>query len=160
MTDKRLFRNTGNEVIAGVAGGIADYFNVDVTIVRILFVLAAIFGGWGLIIYIIFWIAVPRAPYEQKEQSYSTEAEQPYEDVSYESTTDFSAKEKAEMERKKRGSLIGGLVLIVIGSFFIVERYIPRFDFNTFWPFILVVVGFIILFSGFLNGGRNERNER
>ncbi|MBT3421495.1 MAG: PspC domain-containing protein, partial [Bacteroidetes bacterium] len=60
MTNRRLFRDSSNEVIGGVASGIANYFDVDVTIIRILFVLAAIFGGWGLIVYIIFWIAVPR----------------------------------------------------------------------------------------------------
>jgi phage shock protein C len=46
-------------MIAGVCGGLADYFNIDATLVRVLFLLLAVFGGTGLVIYIVMWVIVP-----------------------------------------------------------------------------------------------------
>ncbi|MBS1509111.1 MAG: PspC domain-containing protein [Bacteroidetes bacterium] len=58
---KKMYRNPGSKVLGGVAGGVAAFFGADVILVRILFVLAAFFGGFGLIIYIILWISIPEA---------------------------------------------------------------------------------------------------
>lgn len=57
---KKLFRDSANGNIAGVAEGLAKYFNIDVAIVRIVFVLVTLFGP-GLLIYIILWIVLPDA---------------------------------------------------------------------------------------------------
>ncbi len=58
--EKRLFRNEHEKVIAGVSSGIAEYMEVDVTIIRLLFVLSTIFlVGTGILVYIIMWIVVP-----------------------------------------------------------------------------------------------------
>ena len=48
-------------MIAGVCGGLAEYFNLDATLVRVLFLLLAVFGGTGLVIYVVMWIIVPDA---------------------------------------------------------------------------------------------------
>jgi phage shock protein PspC (stress-responsive transcriptional regulator) len=56
---KRLFRDTDNAVLAGVSSGLARYFGIDVWIVRIIFIIAIISGGWGVLAYILFWIIVP-----------------------------------------------------------------------------------------------------
>src|SRR5690554_2322456 len=56
---KQLYRNTYNKTIAGVCSGIADYFNIDVLVVRLLFVLVFIAWGTGLLIYIILWLVLP-----------------------------------------------------------------------------------------------------
>ena len=61
MNNNRLFRNTNSKVLGGVASGIADYLNIDVTIVRVLFVLAVFIPVTFPIIlfYIILWIVMP-----------------------------------------------------------------------------------------------------
>jgi phage shock protein C len=62
---KRLYRSRNNRMIAGVCGGLAEYFDVDPVIIRIIGVILLIPGGLpGLIPYIILWIAVPEAPDE------------------------------------------------------------------------------------------------
>jgi phage shock protein C len=60
MSDKKLMRSE-DRMVAGVAGGLADYFDVDPTLVRILFVLLTLLGGGGLgiLIYIVLWIIMP-----------------------------------------------------------------------------------------------------
>ncbi len=58
---KRLVRSQTDKKIAGVCGGIAEYFNVDATLIRLLFVLATLLGGPGVIIYIVLWIIMPES---------------------------------------------------------------------------------------------------
>ena len=57
---KRLYRSNTNRMLFGVAGGMADYFNMDPTIVRILWVLVALFGGTGVLLYLIAAIIMPQ----------------------------------------------------------------------------------------------------
>ena len=56
---KRLTRSTTDRRIAGVCGGVAKYLNIDPTVVRILFLIALIFGTFGVWAYLIIWIAAP-----------------------------------------------------------------------------------------------------
>ena len=58
---RKLYRSRTHRMVAGVCGGLADYFNIDATLIRALFVLLAVFGGSGLLIYIVMWIIVPDA---------------------------------------------------------------------------------------------------
>lgn len=60
-TEKRIFRDTENAVIAGVCSGIANYTNIDIVIIRAIFVAILIFGGFGFPLYIILWIIIPKA---------------------------------------------------------------------------------------------------
>ena len=55
---KRIYRNTSDKVIAGVASGLANYFSVDPIIFRLIFIVS-LFTGFGLIAYLIFWIGIP-----------------------------------------------------------------------------------------------------
>lgn len=58
---KKMYRNPQQRVIGGVASGIAAYFDTDVTLIRVLFVLTTFIGGFGLIAYIVLWIILPEA---------------------------------------------------------------------------------------------------
>ena len=59
---KRLTRSSTDKKIAGVCGGLAEYFDIDATIVRVLWILAVFFAGTGILVYIILWIVLPIAP--------------------------------------------------------------------------------------------------
>lgn len=59
---KRLYRSRTERMIGGVCGGLGEFLNVDVTLVRLLFVLGAIFGGPGLVVYLVMLIVVPEEP--------------------------------------------------------------------------------------------------
>ena len=62
METKRLYRSNKDVMLGGVAVGLADYFNLDPTLIRLIFVLLALAGGPGIIIYLILWIIMPRNP--------------------------------------------------------------------------------------------------
>jgi phage shock protein C len=59
---RRLYRSQSQRMIGGVCGGLGDYLSVDPTIIRLLFVAAAIFGGHGLLLYLVLLLLVPVEP--------------------------------------------------------------------------------------------------
>ncbi len=63
MEEKHL-RRSKDQMIAGVAAGVAEYFDIDPVIIRLAFVALALLGGHGVLIYIIMWIVMPPAPGE------------------------------------------------------------------------------------------------
>ncbi len=59
-TGKRLVRRSDDKMVAGVCSGVADYLGVDVTLVRVLTVLGAVFGLGSLVVaYVVMWVLVP-----------------------------------------------------------------------------------------------------
>ncbi len=62
MEPRKLYRSRSESMIAGVCGGLAKYFSMDPTIMRLIFVLLFFLGGNGLLIYLILWIVVPLEP--------------------------------------------------------------------------------------------------
>lgn len=134
--EKKLTRVPQEKMIAGVAAGIAKYFQLDVTWVRIAFALATFFGGSGLWIYIILWIVVPedyQSPYTYTD--YRTEAGNP-------------VKPLAESKATGKMSLVFGVLLIVMGGYFLMGEFdlLPYwFSIRKLWPLIFVVFGLIIL---------------
>jgi len=59
---RKLYRSRTDRKLAGVCGGLARYFNIDATLIRVLFVVLTVLGGSGLLIYLAMWILVPNEP--------------------------------------------------------------------------------------------------
>jgi phage shock protein PspC (stress-responsive transcriptional regulator) len=137
---KKLTRNMSDKMVAGVASGLADYFQLDVTWVRIAFALAVFFGGGGFLIYIILWIALPEQ-YSAIYGGYGKNYQPPMPDY-----TSYKASKKKE--KNSNISTVGGLILIVLGSYFLMEEFdlIPDwFSISKLWPLVFVVLGLTML---------------
>ena len=63
MNEKKLYKSSTDKKLAGVCGGIAEYFNIDSTLVRLGWVVFSLLGGSGLLAYIIAAIIMPDSPY-------------------------------------------------------------------------------------------------
>jgi len=61
-SDKKLHRSRHDRKIAGVCGGFGEYFEIDPTLVRLLWLITVFFAGWGLLGYLIAWIVMPDEP--------------------------------------------------------------------------------------------------
>ncbi|WP_040681832.1 PspC domain-containing protein [Methanobrevibacter boviskoreani] len=59
MTGKKLYRSRDDKFLAGVCGGLADYFNIDSNLIRILWIILILFKGAGLFVYLIAWLIIP-----------------------------------------------------------------------------------------------------
>jgi hypothetical protein len=100
-----------------------------------------IFGGGGLLLYIILWIALPEEPFAfyQEPQS-TTEGDQ---------QEPASAPQPVVPTTRNNGALIGGLIMIGIGLVFLIDRFIPRIHFGDFWPVLIVIAGIALIISSF-----------
>lgn len=59
---KRLYRSEDDRIIAGICGGLGEYFTIDPVIIRLIWVLTLLIGGSGIVIYLLAWLLVPRKP--------------------------------------------------------------------------------------------------
>ena len=62
--ERKLYRSRKNQMIAGVCGGLAEYLDIDPTVVRALLAILAVFGGGGVLLYIVLMIVIPLTPEE------------------------------------------------------------------------------------------------
>lgn len=62
MTNKKLYKSNVNKMIAGVCGGIGEYFDIDPTLVRLAWAVFCCIGGSGIVAYIIAAIIIPQNP--------------------------------------------------------------------------------------------------
>lgn len=97
---KKLYRSRKDSKIAGVCGGIAEYFDVDPTIIRLLALLTIFFGGGGIIAYIIAWIIIPLEPIEGSSTSSDEERNNTNKETKDEKTVDAEIIEDSENKKE------------------------------------------------------------
>src|SRR5437868_2007653 len=123
--EKKLYRDERRKVIAGVCAGLADYFGIDVAIVRLIFLLTLIFKGGGGLVYIILWIVLPKKDYSYINPTvdYTIPPQTPtppFSDASFKDPfgkQPFPNQPYPAPERKASTvGLIGGIVLILMGA--------------------------------------------
>jgi len=111
---KKMYRDPEKKVLGGVASGVAAFFGVDVTVIRVLFIVFAFLGGLGLLLYIILWIALPEAKSITEKMEMQGE---PVTLSNIESTVKKSLNEKEEEEST--------LAKIVLFPFRLMATFIP-----------------------------------
>jgi phage shock protein PspC (stress-responsive transcriptional regulator) len=138
--EKKLQRIEQDKMIAGVCTGLAEYFDIDVTWIRIAFVIAVLAGASGILVYIVFWIAVPKRPYLPDYGQLN---------VDYKAAERVNNLNSAFPKKKKgNGRLIVGSFFIFFGIFFLLNEFdlIPQWiEFQNLWPLILIFMGLFTL---------------
>jgi len=128
---KKLYRSTTDKMIGGVSGGLAEYFDIDSTLIRVLFILTVFLGGGGIIAYIILWIIVPERPFivtpgpaptDPGEQS---DAQDKPGSETGSSNDYFTAYQKVFNEQKKNRAMWSGIILILLGGLFLLDNFFP-----------------------------------
>ncbi len=140
---KRLYRSQTDRKIAGVCGGIAEYFELDSTLVRIFAVLLALLNGVGFIGYLICWLVMPNPPTQ-----YESFQDGGGEVLEYSPALGTSARTSA-----RRMSV--GIVLITLGLVLLLQRYLPWYKVDVL-PVLLIVGGVLLLYRGW----RESRNRQ
>lgn len=130
---KQLRRSRKDTMIAGVAGGLAKYADIDVTLVRLIWVLLFFAGGIGFFLYLICWVIFPEDTGENQDLSAAYAAE--------------AGNEQDAPTQQSSGRRNLGLILIGLGLFFLVKNIVPWYVWEKAWPLLLVILGLYILFS-------------
>lgn len=151
----KFIRPKKDRVIAGVCNGLANYFKIDVVIVRLIFVLMIIAEGAGALIYLILLIIMP----EEDGRSYADQFKKEVTEENKEKVKSeaIRAMEKTKMAVKNsKGEIIFAYAIIIIGLLFLVNNLFPSLSFNRSWPLLLILLGILIL----LPVGGKEKDER
>ena len=130
---KKLYRSSANRIIWGVCGGLGEYFDIDATLVRVVFVALALASGVGILLYIILAIVTPSG-------SIST-------DVPLESVP--QGEPERSLRKGNRGAMIIGAFLVALGLLFLLSNLGLAWwmGWGTLWPIILIAIG-VMIFLG------------
>ncbi len=153
-THERLYRSSTEKVIGGVAGGLSDYFDIDVVLARVIFVLLALFGGGGVLIYIVMWIIIP----EQKNINTGYTNSQNTGGTSSQGGTNNDIVVKPGNSKPSNTGLIAGVILILMGVLFLGDRLFPWYNLADLWPLLLVVVGIIMIKPSIFKPSKKQNN--
>jgi phage shock protein C len=151
---RRLYRSKVDKIIAGVCGGIAEYYNIDPVWVRLAAVLLLFADGAGILVYIIAWVLIPQNP--NQEEKPNTRAERIAETVS--AKVDVAAKRfdekiegrldsKDEKKREGNSHIILGAVFILLGAGYLLKQYLQWLSFMHIFAAALIVVGIYYIFN-------------
>jgi phage shock protein C len=155
--EKRLYKDGHNKVIGGVCSGLADYFNMDVTIIRLIFAFAFFTWGAGLVTYVVLWIVLPRknygpftTPSDPNTVNYIVPPVYPVNPVPpvwpNQPFTPAPLKKQTNT-----GGIVVGCVLIFFGLIALMHEYNIFFFWHLhhwFFPVILVALGISLIIKG------------
>jgi phage shock protein C len=126
---KKLYRLRNERVIAGVAGGLGRYLDIDPILVRLFFVLLVLSDGIGVMLYVILAFVIPEAPQGMEEMSVDRTA-------------------GTEL-RETRTRTVLGAGLLLFGLFFLLQTFDVPFAtwlrLNDLWPLLLVAAGGVLI---------------
>lgn len=144
---KKLYRSRTNSMIAGVCGGLAEYFDIDASLVRVGAVLFTLAWGSGLLAYVILWLIVAQKPLESSVM----ESEGGQKEA-------VKADESNELERDK-GVLFVGIILTVLGVLLLMNNYLSFawLSFRRLWPLLIIFVGLMIIMKG--SGSKGDESQ-
>ena len=132
--EKKLYRDEHRKVIGGVCAGLADYFGVDVSVVRAIFAISLVLKGIGFIPYIVLWIVLPKKNYNFNNPninpgvdytSFNPNFNQGYNNpkVDYSVPPPSASQPFMPSAKKSNAGLIFGVVLIVLGASFLLDEF-------------------------------------
>lgn len=147
MANKRLYRDSRNKVLGGVCSGLANYFNLDVALLRVLFVVAFLFASFGFWLYIILWVVIPIDGQQIEENESGT---------NHRSET---VSETVSSSASKSTSLIAGIAVMLMGVIFLINNFIPISWVWKLWPLILVAIGVVMIVNASKKGDDNGQEQ-
>lgn len=133
--EKRLYRSRRERILGGVCGGIAEYFGLDPSLVRIVAVLLILVGGGAILAYIIAWILIPEEPGGEQEEQLTLEGSSPAPGES----------------RKEPSRHMLAWFLVIIGALWLSQYVVPLWGPWTPWvrqaflPVLLIIGGVLLL---------------
>ena len=154
---ERLYRSRSDRMLLGVAGGLADWFDLDPSLVRLVWALLVIAGGIGIPLYIVAAIVIPEEPLGASTGSAATAspAGSPAPAAADDDwATRRAARRAGGAERLGNGSgaILFGLVLITLGAWFLLSRFL-KVDSDILVPGLLIVLGGVLVVGALARSG-------
>lgn len=134
--ERKLYKSADEKVLAGVCGGIGEYFSVDPVVIRLLVVVFTIMGGAGLIAYIIAAIIIPEKNLNRPSVSDS---------YTYDNQESNSKDNGTVASKSGGGMLTLGIILVVLGGYVILKTFVPWIPRDLIFAVILIGLGLFFI---------------
>jgi phage shock protein C len=151
----RLYRSRDERMIGGVAGGMAENLGLDPTIVRIGWVLLALVAPITPLVYFVLMFVIPEEPETGTPPPGTAASSVSPPPASTGATIPRDRETRREARRAARATgrgqgdrsagLIPGVLLILVGGWFLIRPYIPRFDIGVYWPYVVIGLGVVLI---------------
>lgn len=129
--NEKLCRSTTDKFVGGVCGGLAEFFRIDPSIVRVVFVLLTLASaGTGVIAYLVMLIVIPKRPLGEAAPA---------------------------VERTGWNSYLPGVILIGVGAVLLIVKVFQWIHWHLVWPIILILIGLALVFY---NTGRSRKEQQ
>lgn len=164
--EKKLQRNEQEKTVAGVCAGLAEYFDVDVTWIRIAFVLAVLAGLSGILAYIVLWIAVPVKPFVPTYGQYSADYKVYDNSASPNGPINdpaFTGIPYPKAKKSGNGAVVMGIIFVIFGAFFLMDEFdfVPYwFEFHKLWPLVFIIPGIMMITNANKKNWKEEWKEK
>ena len=142
---KRLYRSRTDRMLFGVAGGFADWLDVDPAVVRIVWALLVLAAGTGFLLYIVAAIVIPEEPFPGAASAEAGAAGAPDAASGTPQPNASSWTASPTRPHDSNGALIFGGLLVLIGLWFFAKDLLPNFDDRLVLPGLLVVLGAVLV---------------
>jgi phage shock protein C len=150
--ENRLYRSTTDKMLGGVCGGLAKYFRIDATIIRLLFVVLTIAGGFGPLLYLILWVVVPpeghATPLGQGNDFNKTEFKERAGMMRDDFVGAVSAPNKNVVRIVGVGLILGGAFLVLRQLDFVWLNWLDKINGGVVWATLIVIAGVALLVRG------------
>lgn len=143
---RKLYRDTDNAIIGGVAAGLGNYFDIDPILFRVIFCALAFAGGSGFLIYILLWIAMPEA--KTAYQKLEMQGQAPT-IAAFKHLAENGKQIKDNLKKNSTLKKIASLPAIVINSFFLAIKK----AWDAVWPIIRLAFGLFLAIFSFIGLG-------
>ena len=141
MVEKRLYRSCDDKILGGVAAGVAEYFNFDPGITRLIFGIIMVTTGFGFLGYLIAWIVIPINPQCNTDKTEAGEIRDRAEKIA----SDIRLVAKKKTLSNNGIATWAGVLIVLLGLLFLIENIFDVHAFRLFWPAWLIAMGIIIL---------------
>lgn len=129
--NNQLHKSEYDKMIFGVCGGVAEYLDIDSSIVRIIWAISSLLAGAGILVYLLAAIILP-----------------------YGDSHDFQGEEKKTKINNIEQRNVIGIILIICGAFLMLRNFAFYINFDYVWSTLLIILGFIVVLKG-----REKRNK-
>lgn len=144
----RPYRSRADRIVFGVCGGLAKHYDLDATLIRILFILLTLTNGVGIVLYLVLALIMPNDPGEEAGGDRETRTKEFAQEVGQKART-LAEEMKGDRPWRSRSRNVFGSIVVIIGLIMLLDKVAPAvlhwLNWGLIWPLLIIFVGLYLI---------------